>query len=51
MSNEDGSPSETGVRLDYVDTGFTIIFTVELLINAYAHWFRFSGNTTLDFQI
>jgi hypothetical protein len=43
MSNEDGTPSETGVRLDYVDTAFTIIFTLELLVNAYAHWFRFSG--------
>jgi hypothetical protein len=40
MTNEDGTPSETGTRLDYVDTAFTAAFTAELAVNAYAHWFR-----------
>ncbi len=40
MSNDDGSPSELGIQLDYVDTAFTAVFTAELIVNCYAHWFR-----------
>jgi hypothetical protein len=40
MSNADGSPSDIGIKLDYIDTAFTVVFTIELLINAYAYWFR-----------
>ena len=40
MTNEDNTTSWTGTQLDYVDTAFTVVFTLELLINAYAYWFR-----------
>ncbi len=40
MSNDDGSPSELGIQLDYIDTAFTALFTAELVVNCYANWFR-----------
>ena len=35
----DGSFSSLGRMLDRLDVAFTCVFTVELLINAFAHWF------------
>ena len=32
-----------GEGLEHVDTLFTALFTAELVINAYAHWFRSSA--------
>jgi hypothetical protein len=40
MTEEDGSSSDIGTKLDFVDTAFTIVFTLELVVNAYAYWFR-----------
>jgi hypothetical protein len=40
LVNSDGTPTSTGNNLEDLDTFFTIIFAVELAINAYAHWFR-----------
>ncbi len=36
----DGSFTDFGLVLDRMDIFFTCIFTAELLLNAYAHWFR-----------
>ncbi len=36
-------PSHLGIQLDNVDTAFTVIFTAELAINAYASWFRYAN--------
>jgi hypothetical protein len=35
---EDGSPTSAAKRLEDLDTFFTIIFTIELLLNLYAKW-------------
>ena len=40
MTDSDGNTTPTGIGLELLDTFFTIIFTVELAINAFAHWFR-----------
>ena len=40
ITDDDGTLTELGEGLEHIDTFFTIIFTVELAINAYAHWFR-----------
>ena len=32
--------TRTGQDLEAVDTAFTVIFTVELVLNAFAHWFK-----------
>jgi hypothetical protein len=40
MTNEDGSPTTIATLLDQLNLLFTIVFTVELAINAFAHWFR-----------
>ncbi len=32
--------TRTGRDLEAVDTAFTVIFTVELVLNAFAHWFK-----------
>jgi hypothetical protein len=37
---DDGRLSELGAALEHVDALFTALFTAELAINAYAHWFR-----------
>ncbi len=36
---EDGSPSRIANILDNLNLLFTAVFTVELAINAFAHWF------------
>ena len=40
LVNADGSISSTGRTLDSLDMFFTLIFTVELGFNMFAHWFR-----------
>ncbi len=40
LVDSDGEPTAIGKSLERIDTFFTAIFTVELAINAYAHWFR-----------
>ena len=40
LTNDDGSPTMLSNLLDYFNLLFTVIFTVELAINALAHWFR-----------
>jgi hypothetical protein len=40
LSNDDGSSTQLGDHLEKLDTFFTIVFTLELLINAYANWFQ-----------
>jgi hypothetical protein len=40
LTHEDGSPTLTANLLDYLNLLFTAIFTIELAINALAHWFR-----------
>ena len=40
LSNAFGAATPVGRQLELLDMAFTIIFTVELLITAYAHWFR-----------
>jgi hypothetical protein len=40
LSNSDGSPSPTANRLDYLNLFFTVVFTVELAVNAFAYWFK-----------
>jgi voltage-dependent calcium channel L type alpha-1D len=36
---DDGSLTAAGEELDHLDVFFTCVFTAELVINAYAHWF------------
>ncbi len=36
----DGAPTLLEGQLEELDMFFTLIFTAELLINAYAHWFK-----------
>ncbi len=40
LANADGTSNELGDRLEQLDTFFTIVFTLELLLNAYANWFQ-----------
>ncbi len=40
LTNDDGSPTKIAYLLDYLNLLFTVLFTVELAINALAHWFR-----------
>ena len=40
LTNEDGSPSRIANLLDNLNLLFTVVFTVELAINAFANWFR-----------
>jgi hypothetical protein len=40
LKNEDGTPTMLAGLLEYLNIVFTVIFTVELAINAFAHWFR-----------
>ncbi len=54
LTNEDGSLNSDGLILDAVDTFFTSIFTVELLINMFANWFKrfvLDGWNQLDFIV
>mmetsp|Transcript_52361 Transcript_52361/g.109235 ORF Transcript_52361/g.109235 Transcript_52361/m.109235 type:complete len:514 (-) Transcript_52361:54-1595(-) len=39
LDNSDGSKNGVGLFLQDLDSAFTAIFTVELLINMFAHWF------------
>ncbi len=39
LVNADGSLTPTKRLLDNLNTGFTAIFTVELLANMFSHWF------------
>jgi hypothetical protein len=39
LIDSDGKPTAIGATLEHIDTFFTVVFTVELVINAYAHWF------------
>ena len=46
LVNIDGSPTIIADRLAQADMSLTIIFTAELLVNLYAHWFTpFFSNT------
>jgi hypothetical protein len=40
LQSKDGSPTRTSHLLDYLNHFFTVIFTLELAMNAFAHWFR-----------
>ncbi len=40
LTNKDGSPTTLANLLDKFNLLFTVIFTIELAINALAHWFR-----------
>ena len=40
LTDTNGSATQTSVVLNALDTLFTCAFTVELCINAYAHWLR-----------
>jgi hypothetical protein len=39
VADADGTLTALGEGLEHIDTFFTVIFTMELAINAYAHWF------------
>ena len=39
LLRDDGSLTPVGLALDRLDVAFTLLFTAELLVNAYAHWF------------
>ncbi len=39
LTDEDGNLNYEGVILDAIDTFFTSIFTLELVINMFANWF------------
>jgi hypothetical protein len=40
LTHDDGSPTNVANLLENLNLLFTIVFTVELAINAFAHWFR-----------
>jgi hypothetical protein len=40
LTTNDGSKTDVADDLDYVNNFFTVVFTIELAINALAHWFR-----------
>ncbi len=40
LYNPDGSMTSVKSNLDILNTAFTVIFTIELLINVFAHWIR-----------
>jgi hypothetical protein len=40
LYGNEGSPTRVAHLLDYLNHFFTVIFTLELAINALAHWFR-----------
>ncbi len=39
MADADGNATQLGNRLEQLDMFFTIVFALELLVNAYANWF------------
>ena len=40
LTEEDGSPNQEQRMLDFADLTFTCLFTAELALNLYAHWFQ-----------
>ena len=40
LTDSSGAPTAVGRQLELLDMSFTIIFTAELVVTAYAHWFR-----------
>ena len=40
LQNEDGSPTTFAHNLDKMNLFFTLLFTAELAVNAFSHWFR-----------
>jgi hypothetical protein len=40
LENEDGSKNSLGKSLQDLDSAFTAIFTIELLVNLFSHWWR-----------
>ena len=40
LINSDGTTSTRGAALERADAAFTIVFALELAVNAYAHWLR-----------
>jgi hypothetical protein len=40
MADAAGGSTQLGDRLEQLDMFFTIVFTMELLVNAYANWFK-----------
>mmetsp|Transcript_37891 Transcript_37891/g.100841 ORF Transcript_37891/g.100841 Transcript_37891/m.100841 type:complete len:203 (+) Transcript_37891:523-1131(+) len=40
MQNDDGSSTATGSTLEQLNTMFTLVFTAELAINMFCHWWR-----------
>ena len=40
LVSSDGGPTAVGAQLERVDMFFTLLFTAELVVNAYAHWLR-----------
>ena len=40
LVNPDGSPTELSVMLDKLNLFFTLLFTVELAVNMFSHWFQ-----------
>ncbi len=42
---DDGALTLLGEQLEDLDMFFTIVFTAELLVNAYAHWFKWEPFT------
>ena len=54
LVDADGNPSGTQTRLNNADTFFTVVFTMELILNLYAHlvWdFLADGWSLFDFLI
>jgi len=39
LANPDGSPTQLQVTLDRLNLFFTLLFTAELAVNAFSHWF------------
>ncbi len=40
LVDQDKKSTKTGQDLEALDTAFTVIFAVELAVNAFAHWFK-----------
>jgi hypothetical protein len=39
LTDSSGRPTALGDQLEQLDTFFTVVFALEILVNAYAHWF------------
>ena len=40
LTNSDGTPTQFQRNLDYFNLFFTLLFTVELAVNMFSHWFQ-----------